>query len=268
VGRGKNEISLRIDVWSQFVFSLLVLLSIWLSLLTESIDSCEKQPSISKEPILAGYFIKIDKNKMQKCDWKDQPIATTNIYEKITKQEGWSLFGLWKSGNGPNSQDNSSLLDSGNYVYSLFFTDNCVFSTVNNKRTRKPVLRMAKISKHGKREKGDANAKHRERSKSKEERCKPKVKIKSTKASDVLKQTAEQDVAASKSLLPEVKMAKEAVLHLCEAAELLLSEEMAKDAELQMCLKERERQLCVKDEELATTSPNVIVLSGSESEIF
>jgi membrane-bound inhibitor of C-type lysozyme len=118
---------------------------------------------------------------------------------------------------------------------------------------------MAKISKHGKREKGDANAKHQERRKSKEERCKPKVKIKSTKASDVLKQTAEQDVAASKSLLPEVKMAKEAVLHSCEAAELLLSEKMAKDAELQMC---------VKDEELATTSPNVIALSGSESEIF
>ncbi len=45
-----------------------------------------------------------------------------------------------------------------------------------------------------------------------------------------MKQTAEQDVAASKSLLPEVKMAKKAVLHLCEAAELLLSEEMAKDA--------------------------------------
>ena len=75
-------------------------------------------------------------------------------------------------------------------------------------------------------------------------------------------------MAASKSLLTEVKMAKEAGLHLCEAAELLLSEEMAKDAELQMRLKERERQLCVKDEELATTSPNVIVLSGSESEIF
>ena len=229
------------------VFSHLILLSIWLSLITESVDSCEKQPSISKEPILAGYFIKIDKNKMQKCDWKDQPIATTNIYEKITKQEGWSLFGLWKSGNGPNSQDNSSLLDSGNYVYSLFFTDNCVFSTVNNKRTRKPVLRMAKISKHGKRGKGDANAKHRERRKIKEYRCKQKVNIKSTKASDILKQTAEQDVAASK---------------------LLLSEEMVKDAELQMRLKERERQLCVKDEELATTSPNGIVLSGSESEIF
>ena len=44
--------------------------------------------------------------------------------------------------------------------------------------------------------------------------------------------------------------------------------EWAKDTELQMRLKERERRLCVKDEERATTSANVIVLSGSESEIF
>ena len=133
---------------------------------------------------------------------------------------------------------------SGNYNHNLLTTNNLFLPTLKYNRTlgsRWRVFVSAKISKHGKWNKGNANAKPRAGKKSKGKRgCKPKVKIKSTKAGDessrvgaaALNRMAQQDGAAASWLSDSSPMTRD-VLH-CEKLS-----------------KEREQRLGVKDGELA-----------------
>ena len=249
------------------VFSLLVLLYIWPSLIVDSSDSFEKQSSNAKQPSLAEDLNNIENYKHRKCEAKEQSSSTMKFDRKIKIQKGWRPSGKWKIGVELIFHNQLSHL-SGKFYYKLY-TNNSSLSMFKSNRTLRQVRRGF----------GIGNLLKHEGKRSNEKCAKPRAKIKIKKQNGEADDELEEAVHELKPAVDDSdapKAVSVAKAHFrCElpsAAELLMSDvEMAKDAELQMREmrpKEGERQLCVKDEELATPSPNVIVLSGPESEIF
>jgi hypothetical protein len=227
------------------VFSLLVLFLITVGLLAESIGSCKKLSSTSEKPSLAENLFKKENRKHQKWISNEIPQPKTKKIERHYGQEVPGLSGKSReSYDEPIRETTSQKKSSGNSNHNLLMTNNLFLPTLKSNRTLGPRWRVfvsAKISKHGKWKKGNANAKPRAGKNSKGKRgCKPKVKIKSRKAGDgssrvgaaALNRMAQQDGAAASWLSDANPMTRD-VLH-CEKLS-----------------KEREQRLGVKDGELA-----------------
>ena len=97
-GRGKMKAVYKLTLIVNLVFSLLVLLYIWPTLIVESSDSFEKQSSIAKQPSLAEDINNIENYKYRKCRAKEQSSSTMKFYRRINNQKGWRPIGKWKIG--------------------------------------------------------------------------------------------------------------------------------------------------------------------------
>ena len=212
-------------------------------LLAESIGSYKKLSTTSEKPSLAGNLFKKENRKQQKWSSNETTHAKTTKYESHDEQEVRGLSGKWRKSYEELIRElPSQEKSSGNFNQNLLMTNNLFLPTSKSNRTLRPRLRVlesAKISKHGKRDKGNANAKPREERKIKKKRgCKPKVKIKPTKAGDgssrvgfaALKRMAQQVRAAAFWFSDASLMTRE--LHCEKLAKELEQRSDVKDGEL------------------------------------